>query len=359
VSLLTEATVRSLKYDGKQRTVFDPSLAGFGVRINQTSKTFVLVAGKNRQRTTIGRYGIITLAEARTKAKKILAEKTLGNTKRPTLTFEAALTLFKSTHCAEIRPRTAYDYDLVLTKHFLPKLRLERLEDITKHQLANITDRLIDRPSARRHALAVSRTFFKWAARRGYLEHSPTDGVQLPGTIARDRVLTDQELKAVWLAANRPEPFHHIVRLCILTGQRRGEIAKIQGEYVKDGRLNLPASITKNARAHSIPLGPMALELFSALPKEGYIFGRPFNNWSNGKRFLKCDVENWTPHDLRRTFATNLAELGVAPHVIERLLNHVTGTISGVAAIYNRNKYEKETREAVELWEHKLQELIS
>ena len=247
----------------------------------------------------------------------------------------------------------------MLTKHFLPKLRLERLEDITKHQLANVTDRLIDRPSARRHALAVSRTFFKWAVRRGYLEHSPTDGVQLPSTTARDRVLTDTELKAVWHAANKAAPFHQIVRLCILTGQRRGELAKVQGEYIKDGRLNLPAAVTKNGRAHSIPLGQMALELFSTLPKESYIFGKPFNNWSNGKRLFICNVENWTPHDLRRTFATNLAELGVAPHVIERLLNHVTGTISGVAAIYNRNKYEKETREAIELWEHKLQELIS
>jgi integrase len=162
-------------------------------------------------------------------------------------------------------------------------------------------------------------------------------------------------------------PFGIIVRLLILTGQRRGETSRLRPEYVdrKKGTITFPGEIVKNGRTHTIPLGNMVSAL---LPEEqhGFLFvarGRPehpFNGWGPCKDKLdkKCGVD-FDLHDLRRTFASQLAELGIAPHIIERLLNHAKGQISGVAAIYNRYSYLPEMRTAIALWEDHLTELLA
>jgi integrase len=166
-----------------------------------------------------------------------------------------------------------------------------------------------------------------------------------------------------------PRTFAAIVQLLVLTGQRRGEIAALRADYISNDLCTLPATLTKNKREHAFPIGTAASSILStplAGSSNGLLFpargqpSRPFNGWSKSKVALDklSGVSDWTLHDLRRTFATRLAELGVAPHVIERLLNHVTGTVSGVAAVYNRASYIAEMRAAIELWERYLEEKI-
>ena len=192
----------------------------------------------------------------------------------------------------------------------------------------------------------------------------------------RERVLTDSELAAVLLQARKtPYPFGAIVELLILTGQRRGEIAALRWEWIDDKAktITLPSSITKNKQAHTFPYGELASAVIAAIPRlNEYVFPaardrlkhKPatiFNGWSKPKvAFDKaCPIAAWTLHDLRRTFATNLAALGTPIHVTEKLLNHISGTVSGVAAIYNRHAYLDEMRAAIDAWEKRLSFILA
>jgi integrase len=188
----------------------------------------------------------------------------------------------------------------------------------------------------------------------------------------RTRLLTDDEIRSIWGACDhledRPLPddagfsplghriprspgsFPAIVKLLILTGQRRNEIASLRAEHIKDGVCTLPSALTKNKREHAIPLGALAADILSSYaPKTGLLFPArgsretPFNGWSKSKAALdqRLTLEPWTLHDLRRYFSSTMARLGVRLEVTERLLNHVSGTQSGVAGIYNRHTYSR------------------
>jgi integrase len=160
------------------------------------------------------------------------------------------------------------------------------------------------------------------------------------------------------------------VQLLLLTGQRRVEIGSLRWSYIDETErtITLPGTLTKNHREHTFPFGGMAAGILASVPRMGdTLFPArghdevPFSGWSKSKPKLDrlCGAEHWTLHDLRRTFATQLAGLGVAPHVIERLLNHASGRISGVAAVYNRYAYLTEMREAVSRFETKLEKLVA
>src|SRR5262249_55513305 len=145
-----------------------------------------------------------------------------------------------------------------------------------------------------------------------------------------------------------------VVQLCILTGQRRGEISKICPEWIAADTLTIPAKVTKNKREQMIPLTPLAYELALHAPFS-------VGNWGRKKHRLDnlSATKDWVLHDLRRTFSTNLAKLQIAPHVIERILNHASGTISPIAEVYNRYTYLAEMRDAMERYEKKLKESLS
>jgi Arm DNA-binding domain/Phage integrase, N-terminal SAM-like domain len=201
---LTDVTLRSLKPDLRQRTYFDDSLTGFGLRVNPGgTRTFILMHGPSRQLTKIGRVGVISLKDARQRAREILAEDTLGNHRAPTLSFQDAYERFKTMHCARKKPRTSQDYQRIINVHYLPKLRHVRLSDISPHALSKITDKLIHTPSEHGHAQAVGRTFFKWAVGKKYIKQSPLEGVKVSLGVPRDRVLDDAELVLVWRAAEK------------------------------------------------------------------------------------------------------------------------------------------------------------
>jgi integrase len=183
----------------------------------------------------------------------------------------------------------------------------------------------------------------------------------------RVRVLSEAELRAIWNACEAT--FGTIVRLLILTGQRRGEIAALQPSFISDDAVTLPARLCKNNREHTFPIGPMTRTLLAPViitTETALLFparGKPtmpFNGWGKCKAQLdkKSGVANWTLHDLRRTFATQLAALGTPIHVTERLLNHISGTQSGIVAVYQRHTYMDEMRAAVMAWEARLADIV-
>jgi integrase len=375
VITLTDLALKNLKLE-KRATYFDASLKGFAVRVTTNGvKTFVIVHGKEHDRKweTIGRYdpNHLTLAKARKVAGDRLAQIRLGlREERPALTFEEAFDLFKQTHTSKNRERTAKDTERLIQKHLIPRLRRKSIADIDTHDVTQIIDKLLPTPGTCIHVFAAARLMFRWAAQRRLIDRSPIDNLPPPTTaVARARVLSSDELVIVYrkaLAARFTGGL--IVRLLILTGQRRGEISALRAEYLDPGArtITFPAELTKNGRTHTIPYGDTVAGVLEKAEPTGYLFpargtegDRPYSGWSKLKTYLKADIAPWTLHDLRRTFATNLAALDVAPHVIERILNHVSGTISGVGAIYNRHRYMDEMRDAMQRYESWLQALLS
>jgi integrase len=351
---------------------------GFGVRLSQGgSKSFILVyrKGERRQRITLGRYPDLSLADARAEAKRILAMRTLGTHPTSTISFNEIADQFLESQSGSIRPRTLYDYKRILNAYFRPNLGSKPLADISTSDVASIIDGLLPTKHQCNYAFAVIRALFRWAIARRVLARSPLEGMAKPAkTQARERVLDHRELKAVYLAATSVGAFGKIVRLCILTGQRRSEIGALQWDHIDSEKktITLPASLTKNGRAHTFPYGDMVAAIFEDMKPPGqtatgFLFpsevpGKSFVGWGNYKPRIDrvlTGVSHWTLHDLRRTFATNLAALGTPIHVTEKLLNHVSGTTGGIVAIYQRHAYMDEMRAAIDAWEARLASLLN
>lgn len=216
-------------------------------------------------------------------------------------------------------------------------------------------------PYAANKLTKVLRTFFRWCVGRGILERSPADGIALPcKETARDRTLSDAELASVIrVARSMGGPFGAIVEMLALTGQRREEVARMTWDEVDIAAVTwtLPGTRTKNGKAHVVHLSEPALSLLASIPRIGsHVFtsgGKvPFQSFSAYKRRLDelSGLSGWRLHDLRRTVVSGMASLGVAPHVADRILNHVGGTISGVAAVYQRHEFLAERQAALEIW---------
>lgn len=341
---LTDIAIRNLPVPEQGQTIHvDTTLPGFGVRVSPGgSKTFVLTYGKHRRRLTIGRYPVITLAQARDIARKHLAERTLGQHTNPPIALAALTERFLADIRPRVRPSTYKSYVWLLARISLSG----NVDDITPRKMTEATDSLT--PSTRSHVIAVYKILFRYALRHGYLRHNPIDGFIVRPSKARERVLTPDELKAIW--PNLDGTFGAILKLLILTGQRKGEIQHIT---VRDDWATIAAEHTKNHRQHTFPVGEISKALLA--------MDRRFNGWGNAKARLdrQVAIPAWTLHDLRRTFATIHAELGTQPHVIERLLNHITGSMTPLARTYNQHKYLEEMRDAVQRYEKHLASLLS
>jgi integrase len=372
---LTDLSIRSLKCETRT-DYWDAKTPGFGIRVGRRTKVFIAKVANRRH--TLGVYPKLSLADARRKALSLKSED--EPVIRSKITFEQAYEKFKADHVAGKRPRTQHDYKRVLDKYFLPELAKTRLVTISYEKITGITDKLSETPSERAHALAVARTFFKWCARppRRYAP-SPLEGLQLKIAKPRKRTLSNEEIIKIWLAAEaQGYPHGTVVQLLLLTGQRRGEIAALERPWIneKDRTITLPDTLTKSKREHTFPLGDLAKKVLEAAPcfsGTEFLFptrwddDRPFSGWSKYKSEMKDDVAGWTLHDLRRTFATRLAEMKVLPHIIERLLNHkmggisnkTGGVVSAVAEVYNRATYLPEMREAITRWEAHIMALLA
>jgi integrase len=371
VTHLTDVVVSRLKEPG---TYFDETTPAFAIRVGKNRKTWFVIRGRERERTNIGQYPTVTLADARKEAKKLLTEEPVKHSK---MTFAAAYEHYKEAIKAK-KPRTQRDYKRIIDKHLLPKLGKKKLSDLEYEDFITITDKLP--PSEKSHTLAVARTFLRWCVRppRRYIAHSPLEGVVVVAGKGRKRTLKPNELKIVWDAATAVGyPYGTILHLLILTGQRKTEIANLRRTWIdtKARTITLPDWVCKNNREHTFPYGDMVAAELEAIPRlnsTDLLFPsavsdeRPISGWSKYKKRLGDSLPPWVVHDLRRTFGTTLAEMEVEPHIVERLLNHSMGAIgnqadsivSAVAEVYILAKYMPKMRAAIEeKWEPFLQDL--
>jgi integrase len=337
---------------------WDAKFPSFGVRVGKNTKTFLLK--KNNSRVKIGSYPATSLADARIKAHGLKAAPNTPDASQTTL--EDAVDLFLANHCKNYRPRSIAEMKRLLGK--LSSLETRKLTAITTQEVHALIDKLPT--SEANHLFKASRTFFRFCVRRR-IGSNPLEGLSVPNKEqSRARVLTDAELRAIWDACDGTHGV--IVKLLILTGQRRGELSALRWEWVDEEArtISFPASITKNARSHTIPCGQLTYNILDSIGSEGLFFiarhrDTPFNGWSKSKAVLDrlSGVTGWTLHDLRRTFASNLAALGVRLEVIEKLLNHVSGSFAGVAGIYNRYDFFPEMKAAIDLWEARLAKIVN
>lgn len=335
----------------------DDCTPAFGIRVGKRLRTWIVLKEPNRTKVTIGHYPNLSLSDARKKAMIALASPTPET--RPKISFDEAIALFLA------QSRWRESTKRVLTSSLRHFSWTRPLSKITHEHVVQALE-AIPGKSARAHALKDIRAFFNWCVPR-YLATSPAAGLKMEPQPSRDRVLTSDELKRVWAAAETMGyPFGTIVRLLILTGQRKTEIGGMRWEQVHGDRVELPATLVKNGRSHSFPLGPAAIALLPKARKSGPVFTAtgsrdPYNGYTYHLKLLQkaSQTTDWTLHDLRRTFATGLAEMGTPIHVTEKALNHVSGTLSGVAAIYNRHNYATEVRAAVELWEKAVLRIVA
>jgi len=384
----TDLMLRKLTAGGRERyEVWDQRIPGFGLRISKAgTKTFMLVyrhRGRSR-RMTIGRYPVLSLSEARDKAIDALRQVEAGTDPileaekavDTSLQFDAVVDEFVEKHCKiHNKPSTARETERALKKHFVSRWGKRDIRDIQSGHINQILDKLVmgGTPIEANHVLANLKTLFSWCVDRDMLAISPCHKIRKPAKQnSRSRVLTDNELTRVWRAFDAEGyPFGYMGKLLMLTAQRRGEVTEMRWSQIDADRKiwTIPSELAKNSREHMLPLTDGALAILKSVPRlsDNRVFPARNNDvnaisgFTRAKlRFDKLSgVGEWTIHDLRRTVATGLAMLGVAPHVIERVLNHVSGTFAGVAGVYNRFQYQEEMRAALALWERHVTKLVA
>lgn len=386
--MLNDITIKNLSAPEKGVAQHpDGSIPGFGVRITSNGvKSFYLKYRHEGQyaRLNLGRYPATTLAKARGKAHAALAALADGTDPRGTdrkkvadQSFPVVLDAFLEGYCRHHnRASTAAETERLLRTCFLPVWKKRAITDITKADVAGVLQPIMKRgaTSSARHAFASVRKLFNWCVEQGLIEDSPCRTMKPPVKAAsRDRVLTDAELGRIWKGSiEQGDTFGVIVRLLALTAQRRGEVCGMAWDELDlvEGIWTIPGNRTKNHKPHVLPLAPSVVEILKAIPRiegVGLVFpargkaDQAYTGYSKGKRTLDAaiDLHDWTLHDLRRTAATGMAKLGVAPHVVERVLNHSTGTFGGVAGVYNRFQYLPEMKQALELWSDKLRTICA
>ncbi|WP_428150933.1 tyrosine-type recombinase/integrase [Brevundimonas sp.] len=360
---LTEISVRALKGGDAYKTYWD-STPGFGVRVGKRAKTFVVVRGKTRERISLGRVGEISLADARAEAKRLLA--TAPEPKVIRKTFAEARALFVEEHYRDKGAGTKYQVKIVLEKHAASLDDLQ-LPAITDTHIKKALDAVADRPSTQLHLYRYLRVFFRWVARppRRYITRSPMEGYDPPGRDRRGtRILSDDELRAVWNACDTPRTA--IFRILILWGSRNTETSLLGRVWKVDDVLTIPGSVTKNNRDHSIPVLPLAEATLKTAwgSNEHYFAGRfgdghlsPTSLGKMHEEVLEASgTKDWQIRDLRRTFRSNMARLGVSREVCEVLINHAPPVLDD---IYDRYDRLPEKRTALAKYEEFVQSLVA
>jgi integrase len=257
-----------------------------------------------------------------------------------------------------------------------------KVQEITKRDVITLLDRITDRGATTmaNRTLAAIRKLFNWAVSRDIIAASPCAGVERPAPEnSRDRILSDDELRLVWNAADADAwPFGVIVKLMALLGQREGEIAGMRWhELDLDNKVwTLPAPRVKNDELHTVPLPDVVVEIIRALPRikssGDFVFvgrqGRPPSAFSHAKDRIdevitKANGEKpiaaWVFHDLRRTVASGMAALGIQLPVIEKVLNHKSGTFRGIVGVYQRHLFAEEKRAALVAWASHVERVVS
>jgi integrase len=374
---LTKSAIDALPTSKSDVVYWDAGCPGFGVKVTPKGrKVFIALyrtggAGSRLRKYTIGPYGRVTLHQARVAAHKVFAAKLEGRdpaaekrAARRRIVADRVEDLLETFIAQRLSQNRSGGQIARLLRREVGKTWAGRsIHEISKRDVVEVVTAIEQRgaPAAANKALKATKTFLRWCVGRAVLDQSPAEGVPLPSKeVARDRVLDDNELAHVILAARKiGGPYGGIVELLALTGQRREEVAGLQREELDLAQRvwMLPKSRTKNGKAHVVHLSKQSMAVLKHAHDRGpYVFSvlgtKPFQEFSRAKRRLDqlSGVTGWCLHDLRRTCVSGMARLGVAPHVADKILNHQAGTISGVAAVYQRHEFLAERRAALDLW---------
>jgi integrase len=336
----TELSIRSLPLG----THFEKATPAFGLRIGKTKWTWFIV--RRGRRKTLGHFPHLGVADARQKARRLLCA---DPSDLPAISFRDALDEFLDLHGKTLRPSSKYVLERSLRRHFT---WTKNLDQITHRDVLAVID-AIDGKSAACHALKDIRTFFNWSVPR-YLSKSPTTGLRMPSHyIPRERLLSDDEIRRIWKAADQMEWYGQLVKLLILTGQRCNQILSIKDDWIKGDTIEFPADIMKGGKAHVIPFSKLCCSLIPSY--------RPTTFQGKKKRELDKFTginEPHTLHDFRRYFASKMAEIGTPLHITERLLAHRSGTFSGIVSVYQKYDFAKEMADAMRSYEQALTTIL-
>jgi integrase len=368
--------------------LWDEAVSGFGVRRQKDGAFYYVryrLSGTQRMRS-LGRHGHLTPDQARAQAQLALGKAAVGIDPFPepaataTETFGGEVERYLAQRKQKLKPRTFVEMERHLMRD-AKSLHSSKLTEINRRAVAVLLSQIEtgSGPVARNRVRASLSVFLGWAIKEGLTEANPVAGTAKADEGGpRERVLTQDELRSIWRGLGE-DRYSDIVRLLILTGQRREEIGDLRLSEIdfERGLIVLPPTRTKNKRSHELPMSAQVREILqrrlNATGATGNgkhngkgnandvaIFGFSGGAWAYCKKGLDCRIglaQPWRLHDLRRTAITMMAELGVLPHICEAIANHVSGHKGGVAGIYNRARYENEMRQALELWANKVDEI--
>jgi integrase len=364
---LTAAAVDRIKPPSKgQVEHFDKGFPGLALRVSYgggKSWVFFYRAGGKLRRLTLGTYPALALAEAREAWRE--ARKAVQCGRDPALDRKREKPAIQFRAVAEEwlrrdqgKNRSVYAVRRALEKNVLSIWGERSVDEIGRREIRDLIDGIVDRgsPVMARRAHAYLHRLFRWAVGRDIIASNPMADLPKPGLeTKRDRVLSDEELAAVWNAAKQVGwPFDRAIHLLILTGARRGEIGDLRWSEVDANLIRLSGARTKNGEPHDIPLSSAARKVLEGNPRiagSDFVF-RGIKSWPRAKASLDliASIPPWRIHDLRRTFATGLQKLGVGLQVVEALLGHIAGSRAGIVSIYQRHSYADEKRVALEAW---------
>jgi integrase len=380
---LTIKALENLKPAGRRREVSDGGVPGLYLVIQPS------FSGRPRK-WTIGPCPAIDLKTARELAREALRKVAAGadpcTEKKAAKAaaripvgldlIETVTSRFVAQHAKrKLKPATAAEIERLLGREVVGPWRGRRLSQIGRADIHDLLDGIVTRgsPVTANRTLAWLRRMSSWAIERGLIEVSPCAGIRAPAAeTSRDRVLSDAELAAVWRAADALEPpYGAFIKLLVLTGARRSEVAGMMWPEIDTASRvwTLPAARAKNATEYQIPLPDSAVDILRALPRivgSNLVFTLSGRGPIRGFHNIKTRIDDlmpacppWTVHDLRRTFASGCARLGIAVHVVEAALNHKSGSIRGIAAVYNRYSYDTEKRAAMQTWARHVEQIVN
>jgi integrase len=358
---------------------WDADNPGFGLRVSAGGrKAWVAMYrhGNVKHRLTLGTYPALSLAEAREKAAIAhhavqyagVNPATVKRMERAAETFAELAPDYLERHAK--RQKRSWRKDLlILEKDVLPRFGKRKAGNISRRDIIALLDDIVARgaPIQANRTLEIVRKLFNWAVGRDLLGANPCYRIPKPSKENRsDRVLTAEEIRAVWASLESEAPLTAATfKLRLLTAQRGAEVLPMRWDQISNAWWTIPAEVTKNGLAHRVPLSPQSLELLEEIRPLGegseWVFpgargdGHRVGIHKAHNRIRRRAGVSFVPHDLRRTAASHMTSMGIGRLVVSKVLNHVE---SGVTSIYDRHSYDREKRQALDTWGRRLEEIV-
>ena len=371
---------QTARYGGLYLQVFPSGKASWAFRYRFGGRTRKLTVGPSpelslKEARDLARKAHLIVAGGQDPAAQKQATRVAARTPVERDLVERVAAQYVARHVKGLSDTTKQEVSRILNKEIIPAWSGRRLSQITRVDIHELLDSIVDRgtPVAANRTLAWLKGMCNFAIERGLIEVSPCARIKAPTVeTARNRVLDDSELKAVWQASDALGwPYCGFIQLLILTGQRRNEVADLRWREIDlDKKLwALPGTRAKNGVEHTIPLSELAVDILRAVPRiDGdYAFTitgrRPIQGHHVIKRRLDAlmppDTLPWVVHDIRRTVASGMAKLEINLPVIEKILNHVSGSFGGIVGVYQRHSYDAEKRAAMATWARHIESVMN